>query len=137
MLFYVRKPVKTLGEAKKSRKYQGILATVQISPRNKINIYFHEDLKEDEVEYATNVLKSLIVNEFGSEIELIPSKALAISGTKNPEWLNRIYLQLELPIRFTPSQRQMIVSTFKRTIMEPRRQKSSPKNHPRQSRNTL
>lgn len=118
VFFDVKRPSETSKNREKSRKGLGRLAYVQISPRGKINLYVDESLQESEIEHVTKVLKYLIVDESGSGIELTPIKALTVRGRDKPDWLNRIILQFELPIKFTPEQRQIIISTFKKQLAD-------------------
>lgn len=90
------------------------LAHIQISPRNKVNMYVEDSLPASKFDYIEKLLHELIIGVSNSKVELEPITTLESKNKPDPKWFTNIIWRIPTPMRINPKKFQIITSTFKK-----------------------
>ena len=91
-----------------------ILAHIQISPTNIVNLYVKDNLQTNEFDYIEKLLHELIIGVSNSKVELEPITTLESKNKPDPKWFTNIIWRIPTPMRIKPKKFQIITSTFKK-----------------------
>lgn len=103
-----------LFDLKDSTNPKNILAHIQISPNNRVNMYVKDNLQTNEFDYIEKLLRELLVSVSNSEVELEPIKTVEKKYKFYSEWFNDVIWRMSTPIRIVPKKYQIITSTLKK-----------------------
>jgi len=95
------------------RKSKKRVATVQISPNDKVNLYIGESRSRKQVNYVMNQLHKVILDDSKAGVELKPMTVLYRMKNMYPLVLRNFILELDLPISLKPMPHQIKMSTIK------------------------